>query len=258
MRPQTFLPILFCGTLLTLDAVGAMLSVNFPHPLATAVMGFCLGQAALVAGWLAFSSWSLLVRLCVVAALVTLLADVLARHSDPDRQEWMAVLTVLVAAVALPALRLRWQGARIVSAATTPDNRLTQHEPTATVPRASFNHRWQFSVGTLLVTTAAVAFVLAWSQWIRFPWGNAREVALYIVGFVAVAWMGLWSVFYRGSLTFWLVMAGVAAVAAGAGLSLVNQQDSLGIVICMLTEILIIVAGVAVLRSAGFRGDPGR
>ena len=216
------------------------------------VLGFSMAQLALVALWLVFGRWNLVVRVLIVLAVGSFLADLNASVTRSiDLDQWLGVMSLLGFAVATPLLVLRLLGLRWV------DHR-EPAVPESTDLRAQ--HR-QFSLGTLLVWVTGSCVVLGGMRGVGFPWEFALHVIVHCIGFAVVALVSLGAVFSAGHVTVRLLAVAVASPMLGWLMGGLGSEPILVSLICAV-EMLGISFGAAVLRMSGLRlgwvtPDPG-
>jgi hypothetical protein len=200
MRPRR--PLFFLGLLATAHVtLAGWLSLQRGMEVGAAMYGFCLGECALLAAWLALGSAGLIVRFVVVALGILTLGlsfgtpPPSVSGTDTDRfYFYLAILVVGVLAV-LPGIGVMrvWRGWRIV------------------LPGGERALRRQFSLQQLLLLTTAVCIIagvlhargrfsyhefeylvsLHWRDWRHFALAAAFLVFLVQVNLLLVLpWMG--------------------------------------------------------------------
>lgn len=207
------------------------------------VLGFSMAQLALLALWLVFGRWNFLVRVLIVLAVASFVADINASVTRSiDLDQWLGVNSLLGFAVATPLVVLRLLGLRWVDPSA----------PAVAEPTDLRARQRQFSLGTLLVWITGFCVVLGGMRGVGFPWEFALHVIVHCIGFAVIALVSLGAVFSARQVTVRLVAVAVASPMIGWLMGLLGSEPMLLALICAV-EMLGMTFGAAVLRMSGLR-----
>ena len=154
------------------------------------LLGFSLGQAALLVVWLVFGGGNVVMRIVTVLTALVLFAGLVSPTTRRTPwNEWLGVLCVYALALGTPLFLLQALGTRLLDQQGS-----APHRP------ASPNQRlgaWQVSLSTILTWVTGFCVALGILRGCGFPWEYALQASIHCLGFAVVGLGSLWAALGR-------------------------------------------------------------